>query len=148
MTDFTIGTLNVHDFNKGFLQLLEQLTTVESEKIKYLDFCDHFSKMKSIIYVVRKDDKVVATASLLVEPKFIHGLSFAGHIEDVVVDKSMRGTGVGKILIDHLVKEAEKQKCYKVILDCEKHNIPFYKKCGFQSKGFEMVKYLNMQSKL
>ena len=68
----------------------------------------------------------------------LHGCGKCGHIEDVAVDKSMRGTGVGKELIGHLIDAAKKEKCYKVILDCADYNIPFYEKCGLKRAENEM----------
>ena len=53
------------------------------------------------------------------------------HIEDVVVDNMYRGNRTGKLLIEELIKIAKHYKCYKVILDCSKENVPFYEKCGF-----------------
>ena len=57
----------------------------------------------------------------------------------MVSDKSVRGKGLGKKIIDALVFLAEKCGCYKVILDCEEHNIKFYEKCGFRLKEVEMA---------
>jgi len=48
--------------------------------------------------------RVVGTATLFVERKFIRGLGLAGHIEDVVVDAACRGMGVGKLLLDTLTQ--------------------------------------------
>ena len=72
---------------------------------------------------------ILGTASLFIEQK-INGKS-AGHIEDVVVDTSMRGLGVGSALIESLIKIAKRERCYKVILNCSDKNIPFYSKFGF-----------------
>lgn len=43
-------------------------------------------------------------------------------------------------LIDELVRVARQQGCYKVILDCAEHNIPFYEKCGLSRKEVQMVR--------
>ena len=72
---------------------------------------------------------ILGTASLFIEQK-INGKS-AGHIEDVVVDASKRGLGVGSSLIKGLIKIAKEKRCYKVILNCSDKNIPFYNKFGF-----------------
>ena len=131
------------DFNKNYFELLEQLTDVEKEKItfdKFSQFIDNLNE-NHIIIVFEKDGKLLASGTLLVENKVIHGLSKVGHIEDIVVDKSARGLGLGKIMIDYLVNIA-KENCYKVILNCKESNIGFYEKCGFEKKEVEMVKYL------
>lgn len=75
---------------------------------------------------------IVGTASLLVEPKFVRGGSFVGHVEDVVTDPSFRGKGIGHMLLDSLIEEARARDCYKVILDCNDSNVPFYEKKGFR----------------
>lgn len=63
------------------------------------------------------DNKVIGCATLVVEQKLIHNYKSAGHIEDVVIDEPYRGRGYGKLLIGHLVKQARKLNCYKVLLD-------------------------------
>ena len=49
------------------------------------------------IFVVEETGKkkIVATATLILEKKFIRGCGLAGHIEDVVVDESVRGQKLG-----------------------------------------------------
>lgn len=139
-----INKLQKEDYYNGFLQLLEQLTVVNSDKISYNNFCNHFDNMSSNIFVIKnKDNKIIATASLFIECKFIHNLSKVGHIEDVVVDKNYRSQGIGKLLIDYLVNYCKKEGCYKVILDCSENNKLFYQNCGFKQKGIEMAVYFD-----
>lgn len=45
-------------------------------------------------------------------------------------------------IIDELVKIGDILGCYKIVLDCSDRNIPFYERCGFQSKETQMTKYL------
>lgn len=49
------------------------------------------------IFVVEEtnEKKIIATATLLLERKFIRGCGVAGHVEDVVVDESVRGQKLG-----------------------------------------------------
>jgi glucosamine-phosphate N-acetyltransferase len=56
---------------------------------------------------------VLAVGTLLVERKLIRNAGCAGHVEDVVVDASARGRGVGKALLDALVAKARALGCYK-----------------------------------
>jgi hypothetical protein len=39
------------------------------------------------------------------------------------------------------VNEAKKEKCYKIILDCDENLENFYKKSGLEKKGIQMAKY-------
>ena len=82
-------------------------------------------------YVYEEEGDVIATATTLIEHKLLHYGSSVGHIEDVVVDKDTRLSGIGKKLIEKCVQFCEDNLCYKVILDCSKENIPFYESCGF-----------------
>lgn len=143
---YQVSKLEKNDYHKGFLKLLEQLTTVQpesGENITFDQFCEHYDQMCSDIYVIRDIslNKIVASGTLLIEKKFIHNLASVGHIEDIVVDKECRGLGLGKSMINHLVKIANNSNCYKVILNCNKNNTGFYKKCGFEDREVEMVLY-------
>ncbi|MFL2612844.1 MAG: GNAT family N-acetyltransferase [Flavobacteriaceae bacterium] len=60
-------------------------------------------------------------------------------IEDVVVDKSERGKGVGKLLIEHLINFSKSKSCDKIILNSKESNIPFYNKLGFVQNEIQMI---------
>jgi len=54
-----------------------------------------------------------------------------GHIEDVVVDRQIRGQGLGKFILSSILSLALDKNCQCCILNCDRKNIPFYKKCGY-----------------
>ena len=137
--------LQPSDFNKGFLDLLSQLTTVgEISKSEFRKrFFEIIKNKNHRVYVLEQGNKIVSCATLLLEPKYIHNCGFVGHIEDVVVDKACRGQKLGKKIIDFLTSEAERLGCYKILLDCSDHNVGFYEKCEYARKGAYMAKYLN-----
>lgn len=128
------------DFAKGYCKLLEQLTVVGN--ITEQKFKDQYNLLvaSGLVHIVvgEFEGSVVAAATLLVEPKFVHECGFVGHIEDVVVDKSMRGKKLGERVIKEALRVAEAKKCYKVILDCSENNAGFYEKCGFKKKELQM----------
>jgi glucosamine-phosphate N-acetyltransferase len=146
-TDYEIRTLDYGDYRKGFLQLLEQLTIVDTKLIGELDFVNRVQDLKDahghLVYVMIDNniDKIVATGTIFIEKKFIHKMGYVGHIEDVVVDQNYRNKGLGKEIINTLVEFARSIECYKVILDCSKENVGFYENCDFEKKGIEMAKY-------
>lgn len=86
-------------------------------------------------------NRIVACGTLVVERKFIRGCGQLGHIEDIVVSDDQRGRGLGKIVIQQLKEIALQQGCYKITLDCDVKNEQFYAKCGFETKGLQMVIY-------
>ncbi|XP_065829317.1 glucosamine 6-phosphate N-acetyltransferase-like [Oscarella lobularis] len=124
------------DYAKGFLNLLSQLTKVGS--VDGEQFVEQFERMKksSNHYVVVIEDvirsRIVASATLLVEYKFIHGAAMRGRIEDLVVSDRMRGKQLGKLLVETLLKLAVKLGCYKLSLDADDQVKSFYEKFGFR----------------
>nr|QBK89291.1 MAG: acetyltransferase (GNAT) family protein [Mimivirus LCMiAC02] len=137
--DYKIKKLDKSDYYIGFLQLLEQLTTVDADNISHEDFCKRLDDMNSDTFVIIHNNTVVSSGTIYIEKKFIHHLGAVGHIEDIVVDVKHRKKGLGKMMIDYLTEYAKNQKCYKVILNCAKKNIGFYEKCGYKQKEVEMV---------
>ena len=134
MTEVTVRELQKDDLFNGFLTSLDSLRQASdiekntAEKIfeKINNNPDH------IIAVAEKDQKVVGSATLLLETKFIHNGGVVGHIEDVVVDKNFQGQKIGEKIIKYLLDVAKNQGCYKTILDCTDEVKPFYEKLGFK----------------
>lgn len=142
-SDLEVRKLEAGDVGKGFLQLLNQLTTLgDVSEEQFLERLTEIEENSDHQVVVAEDNgRVVGAATLLIERKFIHDCGKVAHVEDVVVDENCRGKSLGKRLIENLVDKAQQAGCYKVILDCSDHNVPFYEKCGFERKGVEMAKY-------
>lgn len=128
-----IRKLELDDYYKGYLKLLEQLTRVG--ELSFEQFKDKFNKLNSHIYVIEIDNKIVASATIFIEYKFIHNSQNVGHIEDVVTDNNYRKHGLGKILINKLLQIAKENTCYKVILNCSKDISGYYKKLNFKYSG-------------
>lgn len=91
-----------------------------------------------VILVYKEDGDTVATASMLVEWKLIHGGSKVGHIEDVATREGFEGKGYASQLIKELKNMAKIIGCYKVILNCSPENEPFYEKHGFYTNEYGM----------
>jgi GNAT superfamily N-acetyltransferase len=64
------------------------------------------------------------------------------YIEDVVVEKKYRKKGIGKSLLNVLLKYAKKKGCYKISLESKKKNINFYRSCGYKLNALTMRKTL------
>ena len=131
------------DFNKGYLNLLSQLTKVGDYSQELFE--NQFDTMKKmpgshLIIVVEDpgqdgEGHVVASASLLVECKFIHNAAMRGRIEDVVVDSNHRGKHLGSLLLEVLNLFSKALGCYKVTLDCKEKMLGYYKKLGYVNEG-------------
>ena len=92
----------------------------------------------SEIWIIEYKNIIAATGTIVYEKKFIHNNSSLGHIEDICVKKEYRKYGFGKLIVQHLMKQAKEMGCYKVTLDCSEENSHFYEKCGLEKKGFQM----------
>jgi predicted GNAT family N-acyltransferase len=131
-----IEKLDTSDW-KEYLSLRYQLgeyngSIDEDEFIcKYIDI----QKQGGYIFVIKKDNSIIATGKLLIELKFFDSVA---HIEDVVVDIKHRNQGYGKMIVNFLLNQATS---YKTILDCREDLRDFYKKQGMTSNGISMVKF-------
>ncbi|XP_023945738.1 probable glucosamine 6-phosphate N-acetyltransferase [Bicyclus anynana] len=124
------------DFDKGFLQLLSQLTSTGNITRKQFD--ERFTQMKSSggYYVTVIEDKriskIIGAATLTIEQKFIHNCSVRGRLEDVVVNDTYRGKQLGKLIVVTVSLLAQAVGCYKMSLDCKDHLIKFYNTLGYK----------------
>jgi glucosamine-phosphate N-acetyltransferase len=128
-----------------YCELLNQLTTVDINSFTEADFKRQLeiicNNPNHKIIVAKVNGNIIGSATILMEPKIIHGLSKVAHIEDVVVNRNNRGEGIGSLLIEHAIKIAKENGCYKIILDCSNENVGFYQKIGFSQKQVQMSYY-------
>jgi glucosamine-phosphate N-acetyltransferase len=134
--------LNLNEIKDDYLELLSYLT--DTPPISLQTFVDNIHEISNIgrILVCHQNNKIVGTATILYEPKIIHGGKSVGHIEDVVVNTEHRGHGIASELIRLLIEDSKQNNCYKVILDCKYSNIEFYEKNGLTHHGAQMAYYL------
>lgn len=121
-----------------FLETLGNLSTVELDVEAARAVLRTRTAVGIHTYVALDGGRIVGSASLIVETKFLHGGGRVGHIEDVVVHADSQGKGIGKRLVDHATSEARAAGCYKTILACTPANKPFYEKCGYREHEIEM----------
>lgn len=123
------------DYTRGFYQVLGQLTKVgDVSSEQFIKKFDHMKRSGDYFVIVVEDlnlGKIVATATLIVEHKFIHGCAKRGRIEEVVVSDECRGKQLGKLLLSVLTLLSKKLDCYKVTLECKPKNVAFYEKFGY-----------------
>ncbi|XP_005986542.1 glucosamine 6-phosphate N-acetyltransferase isoform X2 [Latimeria chalumnae] len=123
------------DLNRGFFKVLSQLT--KAGDVAPEQFIKKFEHMKEAgdYYAVVVEDttlgQIVATATLIIEHKFIHSCAKRGRIEEVVVSDECRGKQLGKLLMSTLTLLSKKLDCYKITLECLPKNVAFYQKFGY-----------------
>ena len=122
--------------------LLNQLKKIDLNKIDYKEAWSNFiSNTGSNSIVGVYNNKIVAYGSIVVENK-IRG-EVAGHIEDIVVDTSVRGKMLGVKLVKELVEIGKNLGCYRITLFCDKKLTKFYQRNGFKVNNVIMKKFLN-----
>ena len=135
-----IRAIEASDFENVKCLLQHLSNTVSTEPIQFADFVSALPRNQHIL-VMEENGVVFGIGTLLLEKKIIHEFGTVGPIEDIVILPSHQGKGYGKILVQHLVQLAKQEKCYKCILNCDKKNVAFYRKCGFQPKSEQMAIY-------
>lgn len=88
---------------------------------------------------IKNNGKEVARAYLYIIRNDLHKKPF-GLLEDVFVDENFRGQGLGTQIINKVIEETKKNKCYKLIAT-SRHSRPkvheLYKRLGFKDHGIE-----------
>jgi len=120
------------DLSRGFLETLAGLAAVDLTVDAAQAVLKERQETGIRTFVAADGERVVGTASLVVEQKFIHGGGLCGRIEEVVVHPDYKNQGIARALVRHAIAEAEKLSCYKVILNCFDNLVPFYEGCGFR----------------
>jgi glucosamine-phosphate N-acetyltransferase len=116
----------------GLKECLSQIAPCELTKKEMEDlyFDRQHMGMRTLVAVV--DDLIVGTATLIIEPKFIHNGARCGHIEDVAVHPKFHTHGIGRELLTEVIAIGRANNCYKLILECKDDIVPFYNKLGFK----------------
>jgi len=120
------------DLSQDFLDTLSSLAEVNLTLERAKEVFRERLRNGIRTYVARIDDRIVGTASLYIEEKFIHEGGCSGHIEDVAVHRDFQGQGVGAALVRNLVEVARAAGCYKLILNCRERTTTFYERLGFR----------------
>ena len=139
------NTEETESIKNRYLLLLSELTkTNYIETSLFLKNVKKISQMGVIIVgVIGPSDNIdiVASGTIIIEPKIIRGGKNVGHIEDIVVTERLRGTGISKEILNRLKTIARENNCYKVILDCDESVKNVYIKNSFKVKGIQMAEY-------
>ena len=141
MSEIKFREILKDDLHDVFL-LLNQL------KEKDVDSIDKESSWKNFIsntsansIVGIYEDKIVAYGSIVIENK-VRG-DIAGHIEDIVVDTTVRGKMVGVKLVKELVDIGKTKGCYRITLFCDEKLVKFYERSGFKVNNVMMKSFLD-----
>lgn len=126
----------------GCLSLLKQLTPDLSKK--EMENClELMLPMGYRMFGIYENKKIVGCTGIWTGAKFYCGKYM--EIDNFILDKAHRSKGIGKLLTDHILLLAKKEKCKVVMLDAYTTNHAshkFYLREGFIIKGYHFIKYL------
>jgi glucosamine-phosphate N-acetyltransferase len=109
------------------------LLNLNISKDVYNLFINNLNKNRHIIIVYEKNNELIGTGTLLIEPKLTYNICYLGHIENIFVTENSRNKGIGKEIVKFLTDYATKFGCYRIDLACEEKIINFYKELGFNN---------------
>lgn len=94
---------------------------------------------RGLKFYLVKNGREVARASLFIINNDLHDRPY-GLLEDVYVDETLRGQGLGTQLTKRVIEGAKENKCYKLIATSRASRIKvhqLYEKLGFKNYGLE-----------
>lgn len=96
------------------------------------------------IWVIEHEGKLIGSASLVIEQKFIHNMAKLGHIEEMTIKEEFRHQGLGKMIIEKIIQRARENGCYKITLNCTEDMKHFYEVCGLEKAGIQMIERFDL----
>ncbi|MGB0293402.1 MAG: GNAT family N-acetyltransferase [Flavobacteriaceae bacterium] len=140
LNEVLIRRISKNDLPK-VIDLLQEISVYNPPKKKYDSIWERYSNQQHVFgYCFFYNQQLIGYGSINLEMKLKKGLM--AYLEDVVVHRAYRNKKIGGLIVDYLVEIAQKKGCYKIKLDCNKNNLLFYEKLGFQENGFSMAKSL------
>ena len=141
MSELIFRSIIKEDLDDVFI-LLNQLKEKDIDSLdKDVSWKNFISNTGANSIVGLYENKIVAYGSIVIENK-IRG-DVAGHIEDIVVDTTVRGKMVGVKLVKELVNIGKSKGCYRITLFCDEKLIKFYERNGFKVNNVMMKCFLD-----
>lgn len=124
-------TYTAHDFTDlaSLMQELSSSIVFSRESLERM-----LADQNSHLYVIREEGRIIACASLCI---FHQPFSTDATIESVVVSSKMRGKGLERKLMEHLIEEAARMKvdCIHLTSNPKREDAnALYQKMGFVKK--------------
>lgn len=118
---------------------IKEILTIEFDDFwNYNILKQEIEKEDTVYFVAKEDEKIVGFAGFWIAPDDIE-------IINIVVRKNERKKGIGTLLFDKLIKEAENTGKQEIFLEVNENNIfaiNLYKKFEFEEIGIRK-KYYN-----
>ncbi len=127
----------------AILSLYAQLGEDDGSVLDLDEAARIFSRMQIYpdysIYVALLEQRTVGTFALLVMDNLGHLGTPSAVLEDVVVDTTLRGMGIGKRMMEYAHELCRQKGCYKMSFSSNRNREAahrFYESLGFQRHGY------------
>lgn len=94
------------------------------------------------LYVAEREGRIVGTFSMIFVPGISHAARDSCVIEDVVVDATLQGSGIGREMMRYAMERCASRDCYKLTLSSHvgrERAHRFYEGLGFQRHGYSFL---------
>lgn len=109
---------NIETIKQQYLFLLSQSKTVESMEIDIFRInVERIHQMGMIVVGIICDFsnnipfEIIASGTIIIQPKFCKGGKNVARIEDIIVSKHMRGQGISRRIVEILQLYAREKNC-------------------------------------
>ena len=141
----TIRDLTINDLD-NLINLLHQLwpgKAIHKKAVKTI-IIKGINNNHQFYYCATLDDKIVGFCSLTLKNN-LWTEGTLGNIDELVVDENYRNKGIGKELLLHIERLAQKLNCTRMELDSAFHRSEahvFYEHIGFEKRAYLFSKSL------
>lgn len=94
------------------------------------------------LFVLRVEGRLVGMANALITVSTAEG-GLVLLLEDVIVSRELRGRGLGRLLVEHVLEWARKNGLVRVTLLADQNNqaaLDFYRKLGFEASSMKVLR--------
>ena len=135
------GDADVDALLRLYGQLASGTGGLTREKLTQV-FGELASRSDAAVWLAERDGAVVGTFILFILPALGDRCRPLAVVEDVVVDETLRGGGIGRRMMEFALRKAREANCYKLMLSsnlkrAEAH--AFYESLGFQRHGYSFL---------
>jgi GNAT superfamily N-acetyltransferase len=128
-------------------EILRLLRVLDTEaEMSFSEAEDIFARMEAYphyrCYMAVEDDKPIGIFCMIICDNLGHAGQKFAVVENVVVDPSCQGQGVGKVLMEAAMDEAARHGCYKLMLSSNEKRTDahrFYDHLGFTRHGISFL---------
>jgi ribosomal protein S18 acetylase RimI-like enzyme len=103
------------------------------------------------LFVAEQGGRIVGSYAFLVMHNLGHLGAPSAIVEDVVVDPTLHGLGIGQTMMRHAMNEARTAGCYKLMLSSNAKRTrahDFYEQLGFDRHGYSFLCPIHSDAKL